>query len=159
MLTRKKINSDIDFVPAPRSNTRSCVLCGSCGRSQFECPKITDVYSCVTLKNGCSIVRQQLSMRLSNITAMPIYPRDASDRREILTKCPQQMKALVLHRRLAIALLVTGDQLPTNICIECTFLGLGGVPNPDLTLQLFSVGAIIKYILKSDTNLIGSQIV
>ena len=90
---------------------------------------------------------------------MPIYPRDCSDKRKIIAKCPQQMKALVLHMRLAIAVTAMKEQLHTNICIECTFLGVGGVPNPDLTLQLFSVGAIIKYILKSDTNLIGCQIV
>ena len=69
------------------------------------------------------------------------------------------MKALVIHRRLAIAVTVMEEQLPTNICIECTFLGVGGVPNPDLTLQLFSVGVIMKYICKSDNNLIGCQIV
>ena len=69
------------------------------------------------------------------------------------------MKALVLHRRLAIAVTVMKEQLPTNICIECTFLGLGRVPNPDFTLQLFNVGAIMRYIGKSDNNLIGCQIV
>ena len=90
---------------------------------------------------------------------MPIYPRDDSDRRVIMTKCPKKMKALVIHRRLAIAVTVMEEQLPTNICIECTFLGLGGVPNPDFTLQLFSVGAITIYIGKSDNNLIGCQMV
>jgi len=69
------------------------------------------------------------------------------------------MKALVLHRRLAIEVTVMKEQLPTNICIECTFLGLGVVPNPDFTPQLFSVGAIMRYIGNSANNLIGSQIV
>ena len=75
---------------------------------------------------------------------MPIYPRNFSDKRKMITKCPQQMKALVLHRRMTITVKVMEEELPTNICIDCTFLGVGGVPNPDLTLQLFSVGAIIN---------------
>jgi len=157
--TQKRLRSDVEFVPPPRSNKRTCVLCGCCGRSQFECPRITEVYNCVTLKNGCPIVREQLCIRLSNVSAMPIYPREISDNRVIMTKCPKKMKALVLHRRLAIAVTVTQEQLPSNICIECTFLGLGGVPNPDFTLQLFSVGAIMRYIGNSANNLIGSQIV
>ena len=60
---------------------------------------------------------------------------------------------------MAIAVTVVKEELPTNICIECTFLGVGGVSNPDLTLQFFGVGAIIKYTLKIDTDLIGCQIV
>ena len=153
------MRSDVEFVSPPRSNKRTCVLCGCCGRSQFECPRITEVYNCVTLKNGCPIVREQLCIRLSNVSAMPIYPRESSDNRVIMTKCPKKMKALVIHRRLAIAVTVMEEQLPTNICIECTFLGLGGVPNPDLTLQLFSVGTIMRYIGNSAYNLIGCQIV
>ena len=148
MSSHKKVRSDVEFVPEPRSNTRTCVLCGCCGRSQFEYPRITEVFNCVTFKNGCSIVRQQLCLRLYNITAMPIYPRDCSDKRKSITKYPQQMKALVLHRRMAIAVTVMKEQLPTNTCIKYTILGVGGVPNPDSIPQLFSVGAIIKYILK-----------
>ena len=135
------------------------MLCGCSGHSQNECPQITQVYNCLTLKNGCAIVRQQFCMRLCNVTAMPIYPRECSDQRVVYTKCPKKMKALILHRRLAIAITVMEEQLPTNICIECTFLGIGGVPNPDLTLKLFSVGVIVSYILNSATNLIGSQII
>ena len=89
---------------------------------------------------------------------MPIYPRDYSDKSKIITRCPQQMKVLDLHGRMDITVTVIKEQWPSKFCIEYALLWVGGVPNPDLTLQLFSVGAIIKYVLKSDTNLIGYQV-
>ena len=149
---------DNQFVPATRVNTRSCVLCRGQKHSQYSCEMITNNFNCRPLGKNDVSARNALAMSIVNVKGLPLFPRCISDKRTIFDDCPRKQKALVIHKRFIITPEIYLCEDPSNICIECTFLGDGGYPTPEYHRALFKVASVASYVQKSKTNCVASQI-
>jgi hypothetical protein len=110
-------------------------------------------------KNNVQI-REKLSHNLSIVSKYEINHRPVNDERSIVTELPalREVKGLVIHHPYLINSSLFNPQSAENWSLECTIIHSQGLEHPNYTCQLFNIGCIAAFIIRSKTNWILCQL-
>jgi hypothetical protein len=147
------VASDENNLLAPRTNVRACSMCRLTGHFIGTCPCLTSYGSQPLEKNNIEC-RQNLQARLTGIATVATYTRKENG--NVFNSLPTDIDALVIFQRYFIDHTLDSPEFTGNYCVECTILHQGGQENPNYTRQLFSVGCITTFVVRSKTNIVIS---
>ena len=105
-----------------------------------------------------STARDNIVKSLLQVNKHPIYNRNDDDERIVMKELPKRMAALVIHRKYKVDDNNMSQTYQDNICVECSVVKTGLIPHDLYTRQLFEPTAVIRYIMKCKSNIVGSQL-
>ena len=146
-------------LPIGKASKKSCSICKRAGHNnQYECYEFKRVYGVTPLPKSDSIARDNIVKRVLQDNKHPIYNRNVDDERILMKELPKKMAALVIHRKYKVDDNNMSQIYQDNICVECSVVKNGLIPYDLYTRQLFEPTAVIRYIMKSKSNIVGSQL-
>ena len=142
--------------PIKKNNT--CPLCLQTSNHQFICKAFENNYHIKHLPKNDDEVRAILAKSLPVLYGSFIFNRKIDDTRQIFKDFPTVKISIVIHKRYYINHDITLVRHTDNICIECTLVRAGCIEHDLYRRVFFSPEAVMKYIWKSKSNIIGSQL-
>ena len=93
---------------------------------------------------------------MSNISlpGTPIYTRNIDDTRVVKSEFPKRVRALIMHKKMMINPYLVVMCTIENICIECTLVKYDFEYDGK---ELFAIGVLNRFILKSDKNILVNR--
>ena len=110
------------------------------------------------LPKSDSAARDKIVKSVLQVDQHPIYNRNTGDNRKVIKELPKRMAALVVHRKYTVDGNNMSQTYQDNICVECSVVNKGLIPHDLYTRQSFEPTAVIRYIMKSKTNIVGCQL-
>ena len=146
-------------LPIGKASKKSCSLCKRTGHhNQYECYEFKRVYGVTPVAKSDSTARDNIVKSLLQVNKHPIYNRNDDDERIVMKELPKRMAALVIHRKYKVDDNNMSQTYQDNICIECSVVKEGLIPHDLNTRQLCEPTAVSRYIMKSKSNIVGSQL-
>ena len=158
-LSQSVSKDDSACLPAKRKRTRVCVLCHrkGCG-GQFKCNLLRE-YGSEPLKGKDKEARLDLATKILDVNAGIVLKRDEQARRPIMKNFPKRkLPAVILHKKFITQNNVVKNLSSDNVCIECTFLKVGGEEDIEFTKVLFHAKDVARYVQKTMSNVVVSLV-
>ena len=109
------------------------------------------------LPDGDMYVRQTLANHIMDADHFKTFTRDEFDDKEVINSFPRfRQPALVIHKKYLVQENVVNKTVPSNICLECTFLMTGGEENLRYAKTLFRAQDVAAYVQKTASNTVVS---
>eukprot|EP00978_Attheya_sp_CCMP212_P026930 scaffold89565_cov27-Attheya_sp.AAC.1 len=154
--------NDDNHMSRVKSLKKPCKLCQQPGHRGFlRCPKILKYcqeYGKSPFPPKCSASRSTFVERLIKDNGIVSGIFEETDKRNICKSMPRNVTALILHKRLIRNDRVEKGRGALAIIMEVTFLGENGDPHSDYNQVLFELPVITKWILRSNSNILVSQL-
>jgi len=155
-ISQNSRQSDVEHLSGRRTKTRTCELCRQKGHGQFKCPSALQ-YGASTLAKNDLDVRQILATNMSQRFGFKTLIRMEDDDRQVMKSMPCiKIPALIIHKRYLIDNNLVDTNVPENLCVECTFLQVGGEENKLFTKTLFKVRDVATYLTRGRSQVIVS---
>ena len=127
-------------------------MCGG----QFKC-NLLRLYGADPLKYKDQQQRVDLAAKITDVNGFVTLMRDEDDERTVMKSFPKaRLPAVILHKKYLINNNLVFNLSPDNLCIECTFLKVGGEEDINFTKALFHAKDVARYVQKTLTNVVVS---
>ena len=154
--------NDDQHMSRVKSLSKPCKLCQEAGHRGFmRCPKILkhcEPFGTSPFTPNCSSSRNIFVEKLIKDNGFVSGSFEETDMRNVCKSMPRNVKGLILHKRLIRHGRSEKGRGALGIIMEVTFLGQYGNPHSDYDQVLFELPVITKWILRSNNNILVSQL-
>ena len=92
--------------------------------------------------------RENLLQVIDNTNDNNYFKRKEGDDRVIYNDFPNKVKALIIYKKFVVHHDAVILVHVSNLCLECTLLGVKEIPNHPYVKALFSLGCVRRYVQK-----------
>ena len=144
---------DTHIIGETSMRTYGCKICRQVGHRYKHCPKIIAHGQPLDLKSREQ--RELLCDRLIS-SRCDVFVRDLTDQRSVIISTPKKVIGVIIHKRYWKTHHFKGNNDPSDMCLECTFIKDYG--DKIYCSTLFQISSICAYITKSVTNIVVSKL-